>query len=250
VEVATNPAYGHPDQRRGDPPGAGLDVPEGFARERLGIWPPDLDHADPLLPSMEEWRALADPQAKPGEPVAFAIEVTWDRLRSAIVAVGPHADGRRRAIEVIAHEPGTEWIVPAVLKLQERWNPVAWGLAANGPAAALLQPLADAGIAVPSGEPLRGQLWVPSGRELGAACGALVDAVRHQTLAHNDDPRLNDALASARTRPMGDAWMFARKPSGDISPLVAATVGLGAYEARKHLVDPPRSTFNPGVMVL
>lgn len=231
--AATNPAYPYRISEESIDRERRSMSPQGFARERLGIWPPDLDEADPLLPTVEQWRALADPKAAPEDPIAFAIEVTWDRLRSAIVAVGPC--GGRRAVEVIEHRSGTDWIVGKVLELQDRWHPVAWGLAANGPAAAILQPLADAGITVPSTDPVRGQLWVPTSRELGAACGALVDAVRHKTLTHRDDPRLTEALASAQIRPMGDTWMFARKPSGDISPLVATAVALGAYEARKHL---------------
>jgi hypothetical protein len=233
--AATNPAYPYRISEEAIQRERASMTPHGFARERLGIWPPDLDQADPLLPSLEQWRALADRAEPDRGQVAFAIEVTWDRLRSAIVAIGPHPDGARRTVDVIAHEPGTDWIVPKVRELHERWNPLAWGLAAGGPAAALLQPLADAGIVVPTGEPTRGQLWVPSSRDLGAACGSLVDAVRHKTLTHRDDPRLNDALASARTRPLGDTWMFARKASGDISALVATAVGLAAYEARKHL---------------
>jgi hypothetical protein len=215
--------------------------------EKMASDPDDFDRAylnrrrgsklppDPNIPTAEEWLALADPRAVPGNPVAFAIEMTFDRRFAAIVAVGPHQDDARRAIEVIDHRPDIDWLIPRVLELNEKWKPVAWGLAVGGPAGALVQPLADAGIVAPTGDPERGQLWIPTSMQLGASCGAIVDGTRQKTLAHRDDPRLNDALASARTRPMGDTWMFARKASGDICCLVAATVALGAYEARKYL---------------
>lgn len=210
--------------------------PEDFDRAYLNRRRGQKRPPDPNIPTIDEWRALADPRAVPCDPVAFAIEVSFDRAWAAIVAIGPHPDGTGRlAIEVLYHKPGTNWIVPTALELAEKWKPVAWGLAVGGPSGSLEQKLSDAGIKAPTGEPERGQLWIPNGRELGAACGALVDAVRQKTIAHRDDPRLNDALASARTRPMVDTWMFARRGAGDITTLVAATVGLAAYEARKHL---------------
>lgn len=205
-----------------------------YLNRRKGSRPPP----DPNVPTVAEWRALVDDRAVLGDPVAFAIEMTFDRKRAAIVAVGPHTDGTRRVIEVIAYGPNVDWLVPKAAELHAKWKPVAWGLAVGGPAHSLLQPLAEVGIVAPTGEPERGQLWIPNGSQLGAACGSLVDGVRHKTLAFRDDPRLNEALAAARTRPMGDTWMFARRGASDICTLVGGTVALAAYEARKHLVTP------------
>lgn len=223
--------------------------PDNFDRAYLNRRKGSRVAPDPNLPTATEWRALADPRAVPGEPVAFAIEMTFDRRSAAIVAVGPDRNGTRRAIEVIAHEPDVDWIVPRVLELNEKWKPVAWGLALGGPAGALAQELSDAGIIAPQGDPEWGQLWIPNTSQLGAACGAFVDSVRKRTLAHRDDPRLNNALGAARTRPMSDTWMFTRKGSGDICCLVGATLALAAYEARKNVPRRKNSSFNTGVFV-
>jgi hypothetical protein len=56
-----------------------------------------------------------------------------------------------------------------------------------------------------------------------------VDMVTEGTLVHMGSDELRDAVRGARSRPLGDQWAWSRKNSGvDISPLVAATLALGA----------------------
>jgi hypothetical protein len=65
--------------------------------------------------------------------------------------------------------------------------------------------------------------------EHGQACGRLVDMVNDKTMVHMGSDELRDAVRGARSRPLGDAWAWSRKNSSvDISPLVAATLALGA----------------------
>jgi hypothetical protein len=210
-------------------------------RRRRKVPPPD-----PNIPPVEEWNACVDVRSRPGEPVAFAIDVTPARSHAAIVVCGPCDAGWHW--EVIDHRPGLDWVVPRALELAERWDPVAWGLDVAGPAGSLAVPLADATrpelklkiphLVRPASEDKakRGQLWVPTARDVTAACGAVADAIRAGRLRHMGQRPLMDAYAAARTRPLGDAWAWARRTAeGDISPLVGGTVAAGAYEARKHL---------------
>ena len=63
----------------------------------------------------------------------------------------------------------------------------------------------------------------------GQACGRLVDMVNDKTLAHLGSSELRDAIRGSKVRQLGDAWAWSRKSSSvDISPLVAATLALGA----------------------
>jgi len=81
-----------------------------------------------------------------------------------------------------------------------------------------------------------------STREVAAACGALVDAAKQDQLRHLGQTELNTAIDGARTRPLGDAWAWARKhSSADISPLVAVTLAKWAHATRAHLIvrEPP-----------
>jgi hypothetical protein len=56
---------------------------------------------------------------------------------------------------------------------------------------------------------------------------------------------LNDALAGARRRRLGDAWAWDRRDSTvDISPLVAATLarhGLDRHRPKRSAYDDPES---------
>jgi len=84
----------------------------------------------------------------------------------------------------------------------------------GGPAGSLLIDLEAKGVATET----------CSAREYAQACGQLYDSVAEGALAHLDQPVLNSAVSSARKRVVGDAWAWARKTGGDISPLVAVTL--------------------------
>lgn len=205
-----------------------------FDRAYLNIRRRSTPPPDPNMPTLDQLRQCIEVRSRPGEAVAMAVDITPRRSHAAITVVGPVEDGWHA--EVIDHRAGTDWVVGRMLELAERWSPLAWGLDIAGPAGSLMVPLEDAGIVKPAPalEPEAGQLWIPSTREIAAACGRLADAVRNRRLRILDDPTLLDAWAAARTRPLGDAWAWARRAAdGDISPLCSMTVGLGAYEARK-----------------
>jgi hypothetical protein len=54
---------------------------------------------------------------------------------------------------------------------------------------------------------------------------------------HVNDAALNQAVRNAGTRPVGDAWAWARRGSGgDISPLVAATLALWGWSTRHNTI--------------
>lgn len=210
----------------------------------------DLDElaGDPNVPSLEEWDLLADPQAPGGDVVALAIDVTPDGGWSAIVAVGDTPSGVPR-VKVLDHGAGTGWVIGRALLLKERLNPVCWVLDDKSGASRFLLPLEKAGIVRmppvhedPRQGPQRGQLWVPTVQQLGAACGSFTDAVRQGQLVHVAQQELSVALDGAKTRPLGDgAWAWGRKiASADISPLVAATLAFAGLERWRHLARPPR----------
>lgn len=211
-------------------------TPEGFGRERLGVWPTRVGDA---IISPAEWAALADPASLRSGPVAFAVDVTPSRDYTTIAMFGIRADGLGHT-EVVDHRPGTEWAIERLIQLRDRHKPVAIAVDVAGPAGSFLIELQKAGIDVPEDpdHPRPGDLAVPSGREVAAACGALVDAVRQEQLRHIDQPELSLAVEGAKTRPLGDAWAWARRTASvDISPLVAVTLARWAYESRAHLVN-------------
>ena len=208
-----------------------------FAIERLGVWPPRVAEGPREL-DIGAWQSLTDPDSQIAGGLAFALDITPSRDGATIAVYGIREDGLGH-VEVVDRRPGTEWLVDRVLELRERWNPVAIALDPKGPAVSLIDELEKRGVTKPDDpdHPAYGQLAIPSVPDVAAACGQFADAVRQGTLRHLGQEPLRQAVLGAKTRPLGDAWAWARRvSSADISPLVAATLARWAYETRAHLV--------------
>jgi hypothetical protein len=117
-------------------------------------------------------------------------------------------------VEIVDHRPGTDWAVERLQALERRWRPLATVVDPASPAGSLLVDLAAAGVPT----------LTVNAREYAQGCGQLYDAAIETKLAHLDQPVLNLAVSAARKRVLGDAWAWARRSGGDISPLVAVTL--------------------------
>lgn len=190
-----------------------------FAVERLGVgdWP-RTDGVGRAVIGVEQWADLADEHSRLQDPVCFAYDVTPDRRRSAIVAVGRRADGLLHG-EVVEHRAGTGWVAPRLAELVTRHRALAVVCDGASPAASLVQEVEKTGIEVKTLD----------GKQYAQACGLLYDAVAQERLRHLGTLELASAIKGAAKRPLGDAWAWSRKNSAtDISPLVALTIGVGA----------------------
>lgn len=100
---------------------------------------------------------------------------------------------------------------------------------AAGQAGSLISELEFAGI----------EVLQPSARDAAQACGQFFQAVTDsQTLRHLGDPVLSKALAGAQSRPLSDAWAWARKAASvDISPLVAVTLAAWGHGVKAPVSD-------------
>jgi phage terminase large subunit-like protein len=159
------------------------------------------------------WQACRDSRSQLAGLPCFALDVTPDRGAAAIGVAGWTAS-RRRHVEIVDHRPGTEWAVTRLQALERRWKPLPVVVDPASPAGSLLVDLAAAGVPTET----------VNAREYGQGCGQFFDAVADGKVAHLDQPVLNLAVAAARKRSLGDAWAWARKSGGDISPLVAVTL--------------------------
>ena len=221
---------------------------EGFARERLGVWPLEDDESGVL--NRARWRELGDASTRPGDDVAFAVDIAPDRSSSSIAVYSRTDDGPGHVelVETRDGRDGFNWITPRLVELKGKWNPVALGLDIKGPAGSLLLDLRKAGLDVPEdiNRPSRGDLAIPTAMEYAAACAQFADAVTMRDIRHLGDqqPALMRSVEGMKTRPLGDAWAWGRKHSEvDISPLVAATLARWAFESRveaiKHSAPSP-----------
>jgi hypothetical protein len=182
----------------------------------VGDWPA-TDGSDDYVIHINAWDALRDFESQLQSPFVLGVDVSPER-RSSIAAAGRNQHGRFH-VEIHEHRPGTDWLVPRLVQMWDSGLVSVVVVDGVGPAGSKLQELRDAGLPVE----------VVNTPEHGQMCGQLVDLVAQSDLAHLGSDELRDAIRGARSRPLGDAWAWSRKNSSvDISPLVAATLALGA----------------------
>ena len=192
--------------------------PEAFGREHLGIWDPAPRPPEVSALDLSMWAGLVDiPDDRP-HPIALGIEVSPDRTWSTIGLAGHRPDGITQ-VQVVEAKRGTAWVVERIAELAEKWSPVAVALDPNGPAGALIGPLAEARV----------KTTAIVGRESRQACVAFYDAVLDGRIRHDDAPVLNVAVKAAKQdKPDADLWAWAPTGTTDISPLQAVTWAVHA----------------------
>lgn len=219
-----------------------------FGREHLGI----LDEsAGTRVIDGERWASLADEDSMmwggvPGHTrrgaVALAIDVNFDGSLSSVALVGRQAirkGGRWQAGpklqgEIIRRGAGTGWVVDYVKGIIQRWGPVE----------VVLDPKGSPGKLIPRFEAESIEVTKISYSEHVQACGFFEELImgpvdehgRHDADAprlfvHLGDVFLNDAVEAGKKRTPGEAgeWLWHRRDTTDISPLVAMTLAVFAF---------------------
>lgn len=202
-----------------------MELPE-FCRAFLNQWV-DRSVGEWVIPK-DFWRACVDPGSRRVGGVVFCADVAPGAVSASIAVAGLREDGLPH-VEVVAHGPGTDWLVPKMVELQGRHetfcDPV---VDPAGPIGALLPDMRLAGL-----DPV-----LMTARDQVQACGALYGKAKDTGFRHIDQKQLNDALAGARKRELGDAWALRRKDSAcDISPLVAVTGALWGLDTFRIETD-------------
>jgi hypothetical protein len=188
--------------------------PETFARERMGWW------GDPATASSTafgegRWQGCLDEDLDQ-VVAAVGVAVAFDRMHASIGAAGMVGD--LLAVGAIDRREGVGWLVPELARIQqERSCPVV--VDGGGPTADLIPAMEAAGIA----------LTVTKTNDVKDACAGIFDRVQDKALAHPGHIELDQAVAAASKREVGDRWAWARKSSaGDISMLEAVTLAAWA----------------------
>lgn len=188
-----------------------------FAVERLGIgdWPRTDGQEESLL-TVRDWMGLAWEGSKILEP-HFAYDVSPER--GWAIAVAGKTESGLFQVEIIEHSRGAGALVSELARLVGRHQTGPVRCDGYGGAASLVAACEEAGLDVET----------TNGSQLAQACGRFIDAVNEKLVRHLGSDELLNAIRGAKPRPLGDAWAWSRKNSSvDISPLVAATLGLAA----------------------
>jgi hypothetical protein len=170
---------------------------------------------------VDQWGSLVDRDAQHNGRLVYGVDVTPDRSSAAVGVAGARVGGGF-LVEVIESRPGTRWVPEFLAEVYGR----------NGGEGVAIDPGSAAGSLIPDLEALGVPVITMSARQHAQACGALVDRVPTGEVFHLGQPDLDDAVAGAKKRQLGDAWLWdRRRPDAEIHPLVAVTLAFGALLA-------------------
>ena len=197
-----------PRQRRGDPRHRDI-----FRRE-----PSNITGRDPYIPLVRPSPGATCRSDDPivGEPT-LAISVNADRDKATLAAAGPRSVGDTDRPRGRCHRH------PPRRGSRDR-RPCA-GRSPNGSRPAVIHDRAPAGARASLLARRGVNVLTLNTSEVVKAVGDMFDAIAAGNIAHRNDPRLNDALAGAIRRKVGEAWTWAPSSSAvDITPLDAVTL--------------------------
>lgn len=211
--------------------------PVEFMRERLGWWEDPPNEGGATVYPMDEWTASTDPDATlpEGTPVAWSVDVSWNRATAYVAAVGRREDGRLLAQIVYTGDVNAvaEWIGGAVTRRP------SIGVALQGAGAPVSSLLDEITRTVGTTCPVTAM----SSTDMAKACGQTFDAIKSDRLRHLGDPALHRAALLAQSRSLGDGWALDRKGSPvDIANLVAVTNAVWVLTSHDD-TPPPTPMF-------
>src|SRR5699024_1211413 len=185
--------------------------------------------ADTSIIDPDYWQSLADhdmPLPDVGNWV-LTFDVAHDRTAASIMATYYRANGRIGSM-MLERRPGVEWLPDAIAYWRERGRPYATAADDGGPTReALLHIPADHVTRV------RPREWV-------AASGNYLSTIKSGSLEHDGTSAYAAAISALATKQAGDRIAISRKhSSGDVSPAVAAAIGVWLLQSRRRDTAPP-----------
>lgn len=195
-----------------------------WTREYMCRWPEDYSAA--VIPSAL-WAAAESTMLPRPQDVAFGYDISPNGSTSAIVAAW-RVDGIAY-LELVEHRQGSTWLKPRIVALAKKYTaPV--GLNYIGATQAVAEEIERA-RSIPKAR-VKGQGFT----DIPPACVTFLRDLEDGNLKHFNQPGLTDAAMFAAKRSMGEnRWGWGRGASGgDITPLMAATMALRAYDSTPH----------------
>lgn len=232
--LAHHPAAGYTLRRDAVITAAASMKPGEFLRAYANIWTPGGERVIPEPLWQAGARDPASPTAwpPPAVPVGLGFAAAPDHRTAAIVSAWRDQPGGPWRLDVVEAREGTGWLLARLLEVIRRNRPRAVGYDRSGPALDIAAELAltdDDRIELDLGG---AALIGTSGQEYAAACATFLRAVVTATLTHPGQAALDDAVAAAARRIIGDGiWAWGRlKSSASIATLEAATVAMRAFD--------------------
>ena len=185
---------------------------------------------DKIENDVEHWHSLVDIGSEIADVKKSVISVDISpALTAATIAVAGYNKSGKLHVEVVDNRGGTAWIVPTLIKMRENTDVRCVVIDGGSPAGSLIDDL----------KRNRFRVEVMGTRDAEASAAQFVDAVNESALVHIDQPVLNQAVANATKRKIGDSFTFERVVSTtDATALVASAQAVcGANKFFKSRMD-------------
>lgn len=206
----------------------------GYARERLCIWPPDLEQGYAVI-SKEQWDAMLDREsgsALEGAALVGRPVISPDvgpRIGGAVpasIGLAQRRDDSKTHIELIKRGAGSAWLVPDLVSLVLTTQ-ARIAIDPGSPAGSILADLQTALRA--AGLDPDEIVMTMAARDVAQAFGMIYDAATRplsepRTVVHLGQDELTLAVGGADKRPVGDGHAWDRRTAAvDITGLVSVT---------------------------
>ena len=228
---ATNPALGKRIRRNAIEDELTLLSPDGFARERLGMW---LEGVQNTIIDRKKWDALEvdDTQAPTEsrtEKTAFGVKFSPDGSRVSL-GVATRDKGKPAHIELVAEKDmthGMQWLVDGLMGVTKTASCVV--IDGKSGAQTLMERLREAGAP-------KKFMVAPSTADVVSAYAGILADINEQMFTHLKDPALNNAVYNAMKRNIGNSggFGFTGYADVDVSPLEAVALALWGVKTTKR----------------
>lgn len=199
--------------------------PDGFARERLGWWAPQIEQKLDYAIPVDIWDACASDEPKPDGKTAYGVRFSWDGAEVCLCGAVIPEEGKAR-VTMIDRRPtgqGTQWLAD--------WLNARAGRACcvvidgrNG-VDVLIDKIAPA---------WRGKRAIvkPAYRDVIGAASVLTDMLNDQTVTwYSQQKALRDSAVTSLKKPLGGGWIFG---GDDSTPIMAAALALWGAKTSKR----------------
>lgn len=203
--------------------------PDGFARERLGWWAPELEHKLDYAIPMDIWDACGSDELKPEGKTAYGVRFSWDGAEVCLCGAVVTAEGQAR-ISMIERRPtgmGTQWLADW---LNQRAS-IGCCVVIDGRNG--VDVLIDKIAGTWRG---KGAIVKPSYKDVIAAASIMIEMLNGKEVTwYKQQTALRDSAVTAVKKPLAGGWIFG---GDDSTPITAAALAL--WGAKKSKRDPSK----------
>lgn len=202
---------------------------DGFARERLGWWAPELERAVNYAIPETLWDSCGSMNKKPEGKTAYGVKFSPDASEVCLCGAVIPAEGPAR-ISFIQKKPtvqGTQWLAKWLIARYSQASCVV--IDGRNGVDVLIDKISDTWKA-------KGSVIKPSVKDVIASVSMLTDALNEKTVTwYKKQDTLRESAITSIKRPIGGGWGFGGENS---IPIEAAALAL--WGAKNSKRDPNR----------